>query len=347
MATKSVTYTCTCGHEETSRITYTNAANRDSKIKYLSSGICRECEKEIERKEIEEEAQSLPQLEGSEKQIEWANKIRHSMIIQLKAEFEYRKSQGDTNAGVEEEKALNVIKGIASAKTFIDNRDRDIRYFVIEQIKVKEEKPLQKEIDEELTVVPENSKEATVKITTTDEYVNLEFVKNDDIKSFIKEHGFIWDHGWKISNKSIFAGGDINNKAASIGNILLANGYTVIFDDIKIKEKSVKGDCYHITQKVIFKRDGKVHINAPFEDKESRELVKAMGGKYSEGFWIVDIMKYEGLEELQEKGYYISKSVKSMIEEVKNLKEQKIKGVDIKKEKDYAKEEGIIDDLKD
>lgn len=83
-----VTITYSCGHEGVAEV-FGNVAERESKIKYFEQyGVCPNCYKA--KKQSEETTfvneNGLPELEGSEKQISWANKIRRDMIGAFESE---------------------------------------------------------------------------------------------------------------------------------------------------------------------------------------------------------------------------------------------------------------------
>ena len=90
--------TFSCGHEGEVNL-YGKAAERDRRIAwYEKEGICPDCYrkmKEDERKQADEELAayadkieaelSLPELEGTEKQVAWARKIRASYFKKLES----------------------------------------------------------------------------------------------------------------------------------------------------------------------------------------------------------------------------------------------------------------------
>ena len=79
-----------CGHEEVREL-FGKVSEREKRIAYWQAkGICSECYKKIQeekRKEqeakLEEKSAGLPELEGTEKQVAWAKKIRLEKIEQL------------------------------------------------------------------------------------------------------------------------------------------------------------------------------------------------------------------------------------------------------------------------
>jgi len=145
MAKYNVTYSC--GHTETIQL-YGNIEDRERKIKWLSeNGLCPDCYKKQKAAEravaiefIKTECGILPTLEGSEKQVAWAEDIRLNWLLEAKQFF---KDHGhdfvkvvETYRSLPEDKQLLVLKSdiheysarLANslsnniAKFFIDNR---------------------------------------------------------------------------------------------------------------------------------------------------------------------------------------------------------------------------------
>ena len=69
--------TCGCGHVETVQI-YGKASDREKEIARREKGVCKECWQAAQAEAAQETTQTfnLVQLEGSEKQISWAENIR-------------------------------------------------------------------------------------------------------------------------------------------------------------------------------------------------------------------------------------------------------------------------------
>lgn len=76
----NITYSC--GHEGVVTL-FGKQADRDKMIKfYEEKGICPDCYKAEQNAIIDEEAANynLPELEGTDKQVAWAKKIRHEFL---------------------------------------------------------------------------------------------------------------------------------------------------------------------------------------------------------------------------------------------------------------------------
>ena len=77
MAKYNVTYKCGCSHEIQLFGSYDQ---RDAKLEWLATQDCPNCKKQQELNEATSyaEANNLPLLEGSEKQVNWATTLRFS-----------------------------------------------------------------------------------------------------------------------------------------------------------------------------------------------------------------------------------------------------------------------------
>ena len=117
----------TCGHEETVQIYGTNVhGERQRKAEWLESKPCRDCEREAMR---DENLAGAAELEGSEKQISWANDLRAKAIGDIKAKLakidtqyiaapqEWKDAQRKAGEAI-----ITAMLAETSAKTIIDNR---------------------------------------------------------------------------------------------------------------------------------------------------------------------------------------------------------------------------------
>ena len=109
---------------------YGKAADREREIARRERGICKECWKAEQAQAAQETAKTfdLVQLEGSEKQVAWANDIRAKLF----------EKYGDQLKVAKDEKTKNFMKflvGQSSAKYWIDRRDAMLREMAQEWIK--------------------------------------------------------------------------------------------------------------------------------------------------------------------------------------------------------------------
>lgn len=126
-----------CGHTETIQL-FGKTADRERRIEWLERyGLCEECKKEKAAEEMRKaEEAGLPELEGSEKQIAWAVKIRNGFMPKAKEALE--KSNGHPRA-----KAwYDWFIGQTKASFWIDNRDMSVRAIIGEWMR---DNPMKKE----------------------------------------------------------------------------------------------------------------------------------------------------------------------------------------------------------
>lgn len=121
--------TCSCGHTETVQI-YGKAADREKEIARREKGICKECWKAQQAESASETTRAfgLAQLEGSEKQIAWANDIRAKIFDKYGSQLQAATDEKTKNFAA-------FLVGQPSAKYWIDRRDSTLRGMAQEWMK--------------------------------------------------------------------------------------------------------------------------------------------------------------------------------------------------------------------
>lgn len=116
------TITHTCGHDHEYQL-YGKHTERDRKIAWLEGQDCPACKRaaEEEAAKAATEGMELPELEGSVKQVAWANTIRAQFIE------EARENEAITDVS----KAIAVLTAETSAKEFIDWRNASVVDFLM------------------------------------------------------------------------------------------------------------------------------------------------------------------------------------------------------------------------
>jgi len=131
------TIECQCGHEIEKNIVG-KVADRQSKADYFAQGLCPECwKKEQEEKRAAENKAAaeknteagLPALEGSEKQIAWAETIRSSKITEIEENAE---KYGMNEKGMA---VFAALKTENQSKFWIDNRNKTILQ-ILQNVKI-------------------------------------------------------------------------------------------------------------------------------------------------------------------------------------------------------------------
>lgn len=151
------TVTHTCGHEVEYQL-YGKHTERDRKIEWLSGQECPECRRKAEEEAAKEATAGieLPELEGSEKQVKWANVIRANFIQAARE-----------NPVVQEEKAIPFIATLKRAKDFIDFRELPIVDFLMYFCKKQSEEKAALENALEAAETPEPAKVGEVPALAT------------------------------------------------------------------------------------------------------------------------------------------------------------------------------------
>lgn len=124
------TITYKCGHQSQIEL-FGSEKERDQKIVWLANQNCNACKNEVLQQEVEKF--SLPKIDGSEKQIAWALKIRSEMALKVKNEIKLLSENKDKMEQIKVlvnenkdkyasyYKAINVLEN-TSANWFIENR---------------------------------------------------------------------------------------------------------------------------------------------------------------------------------------------------------------------------------
>ena len=254
-----VTYAC--GH--TGDVTlYGPTKERNRRIAWLEQQICPKCKDE--QSAAFEGENDLPTLEGSERQVSWARKIRAELFQELDKwrEEEAIRFARDPEHFMNEEQAEKCYSDAyqyfaqqESASYWIDNRDRSPVWDYIDKWKSGKPMPTVQEIREEADRIFAAQREATVKPEnqTTDtraeiRYINeLEivcvatFIKDENIVDIVKADGYQWD-GSKWWLKICGPTGTAEDRMADIGNKLLNAGVPITIYDDKIRQMAVDGN---------------------------------------------------------------------------------------------------------
>jgi len=135
--------TRSCGHNETVNICG-KQSDRPRQAEYEATRLCYDCYKAAQTAKnaaqttaatVAAEVQGLPTLQGSEKQIAWAETLRSEKLEEIK---QLRAIGIKPNEPAFIIEAVNncfaVIEAETSAKWFIDNRNQGVRYIISDAI---------------------------------------------------------------------------------------------------------------------------------------------------------------------------------------------------------------------
>lgn len=270
MAKYDVTFSC--GHTAEVQL-FGKVKDRQSRIKWLEEcGICPDCyraQKEKEKKEAEEKAAAeakdfgLAELQGSEKQIAWANKIRLAAIENLGKEIEH--ASGRIKDCLEA--LLKEVGAETSASKIINSRDKILRadqadHFEIDLKDIDSGKSTpddfkwfdgeffvqalkdvlgcKEEPEDTVILSPEHRESETlVKVNYTDKEASVESPKDRGVIDTVKECGFRWNGAaWMMQID--FKTGSAEDRASEIANKLLCAGYQVSVP-ASIRDTAVSG----------------------------------------------------------------------------------------------------------
>lgn len=347
--------------------------------------LCPDCYKkhlEEERIRANEEAakkakeMELPELQGTEKQVAWANTLRQNLIDEFEGieeqAYERRARRYEIKAKYAELPIVlhYILMTHNSAKYYIDNRDSDV-YSIIkeaaaealkpEAVKTNEEleKVTEAQIRAEATVYPANRvTDAVVEITAMEDKVEARFERNDDFRKIVKGLGYKWTgKAWEKEIKETT--GSYRDRAAELGNKLLNAGFPILILDNEIKQNAIDGVYEPECHRWIYSRskENTLAIKWAGRDDSLYKKARSLPGSKWEGAVVVKIEHYKEVQEFANLyGFKFTKAAQKSIEEYTNAQEliQTVKPAKIKEEqtKDGLQEilnsgSEIIDDLKD
>ena len=347
--------------------------NREWKIERAFSKMCEDCYRkkmEADRKRENEEAlkrakeMELPELEGTERQIAWAIRLRDARIEVINKIFKSLQ-EDEFNKDIKEsleilfetddsDKLLEYLSMfeeelLSNTKStfFIENRlysifellenqaDRIINYE-----NIKEDEYIKNQIVKENTVEPIVIKyEGTVNIEIVGETIEAYYEYNE---IFIETDKKFW---FRKTNELT---GNYIDRAAELANKLLNLGFRVSIPEKEIKEKAIKGTYERECNRWIIadKEKNKLKIKW-YGDSENLYSIskKVYLGRWVNGAVITDISKYEKIEEFaQMYDCNISQESKKLIEQYKKESEN-IEKVDVVEVEEVKEKNGLEDIL--
>lgn len=367
--------TYSCGHEGRVNIIGPHK-DREWKKENAFSKMCPDCyqdhlkkQRELEKIEAEEKAKELglPELQGTPKQVAWANTIRQNILTSLE---EFAENEGKINSfnftyeqSLAKEDMQKIINYIAfnciKANWFIDRR-RDsvpsiINEVIGEALKTEEEKiaeEAEKELEEqakiEATVFPENpASNAVAEISITKDKVSVTFEKNEDFRTLVKSLGYSWSnrHWEKEITETT---GSAEDRAAELGNKLLNEGFAIRIFDESIREKAVNGNYTPEHTRWIYRRTSGTYKDwfvIKWEGRDNNLYEKARSlpnSRWNSGV-VVKSDYYVEVEDFAKLyGFKFTKGAKELLESAKKIHEEAIrvspKKVEEKEEKDGLEE---------
>ena len=347
-----------CGHE--GRVNVVGPTkNRQWKVDRHFENKCEECikkdfEKENEKAMEESKELELPDLQGTEKQVAWASKIRLEIINKLNSvesvayfNDDYEKISLDSAELVD-----YIMSNKTSAAWWIDyRRGLNLERLHNEMIELND-KETENLIDDkdEYTVYPEEfESNVPAEITIVDNVIKVKFEKNDKFIKLVKNLDYSWNGVW--SREITQTNGDINDRIVELGNKLLIAGFAITIYDKELLSKAIEGEyeeeCFNWiykrcdTNKLVIKWKG-------MSDRLYKQAKSLPGAKWDSGM-LVSVKHYEEVEDFASiNGFKFTQKAIELID----IERGKIKNVIIPVEKEITKETKednfeVLDDLKD
>lgn len=324
-----------CGHEGRVNIVGPTK-DRQWKVDRHFEKMCPACwekhlkeEREKERAKAAELADEmeLPELHGSEKQVAWANTIRVKLIENLD-----ERAKNDNLDGLIDW----IIKVKIAANFWIDNRNEipAVLYKTLweDYKKSINEEPVPQEVVDETTLEPaECIKPGRVEIVVKDDSVKAFYEKDDDFINIVKRLQFKWTGVWERAISELT--GSAEDRAAELGNRLLAAGFRVTIQDPKVREMAINGMFEPECERWIQYNTKKEKLAIRWFDRNEYMYNAARkiptSSYYSlTGSVLVDISHYEEVIEYAALyGCKISKRAQVEIDRYKNIKYNKVEPV--------------------
>ena len=328
--------------------------DRDWKKQRAFSKECDKCyreklekARELDNKRALELAKEmeLPELEGTEKQVAWANTIRQSLIDKV-ASFIGKGDLGSfDNEAKQRIKDINnisvvldyVIDKKVSAEFWINNRE-SIKWDNIEFIfkdYIKDALPTDEEVQEKITqqdielesiISPkEVIKPGVVEINLVDNTVELVYQKDNDFIECVRSLGYRWKGKWRKNITELT--GSYKDRMAEIGNLLLNEGFSIRIYNSEIRQKAISGQFEREQERwIIFNiEEDKLWIKWEYGNNKLYNIInKLPGSKYKNGKMLIDIANYEVIKEFAELYNFkftkkADEKIKCYIEKMKNV----------------------------
>ncbi len=288
----------------------------------------------------------LPELEGTEKQVAWANTIRQSLIDKV-ASFIGKGDLGNfDNEAKQRIKDINnisiildyVIDKKVSAEFWINNRESikwdNIEFIFKNYIKDAlptdeevQEKIIQQDIELESIISPkEVIKPGVVEINLVDNNsVELVYQKDNDFIECVRSLGYRWKGKWRKNITELT--GSYKDRMAEIGNLLLNEGFSIRIYNSEIRQKAISGQFEREQERwIIFNiEEDKLWIKWEYGNNKLYNIInKLPGSKYKNGKMLIDIANYEVIKEFAELYNFkftkkADEKIKHYIEKMKNV----------------------------
>lgn len=285
----------TCGYEFKHIAYRGNSKDARSYEKWASENIdecpsCREerikAEREKEAEEAAEAAKSKgwPELTGTEKQINWAVRIREEGLGAIIEKNEKHNKKGGASYRLVEAAVNTMLNKYKRASWWIDNRNNIYSTFIdttTDNPQAQEESPEIHSDDAVIAKPQEQAHDGVADIEVSEKCVSASYQKDDDFRKVVKGLGYRWiDGAWRMSID--FSTGNAAERAAELGNKLLNAGFAIRIQDPDTLKRAIAGEYEPMTYRWVSKspKTGKFVISWGKEDDLYSKAKKLPGARY-------------------------------------------------------------------
>lgn len=259
------------------------------------------------------------ELEGSERQVAWAEKIRfekmwlyhchHRDSIRFARRDETDKVANRLN---EWHEILEwVINKHTKASWWIDNRSNGIKtiisenkdawkeYMSVSPEEREEAEKIEMDAKAEATVIPKDrTHDGVAYVIVTDKSVTVEYPKDETFRTLVKNLGYGWDGACWYKEITVTTGPS-QERAAELGNKLLTNGFAMCIMDEEIRKRAVEADYEPEYRRwVLVRKDCPGLFLLKWErgnDRIYRDSRKIRGSKYDRPYVTVPFTEYNSV----------------------------------------------------
>ena len=343
MVTYNITYAC--GHEGSVRLTGPKRT-REWIVSNKEKELCPDCYKkhleeeraaEREAAQVAAKEQELPDLIGTEKQVNWAITIR-AKYLEILADILQSVTIRDEIDPIVFQNVIESIQNETAASWWIDNRTSDeyeIKQYLAKKYQellklrettgcISEEEAIQK-----ATLRPESPvSELPAEIKIEKDIIYIKYPeRNDDFREIVKYHGFKWYGDSWARRISKFAG-TVQDRAGEIGNLLLKAGFIIRVFDEEAREKAISGNYEHeqkrwITARIEGQYKGYFALSWEYGNQKIYEASRSIAGsRWSKPSVVIPAAQYEAVLDLADEfGFRLSEGAEELVESAKKTKE--------------------------
>lgn len=296
-----------CGHKGLINLVGKHSY-REYRLKQEEHKICHKCyEKELEETNkkalLESKEMELPDLIGTEKQVNWANSIRLEKLKEIEKKMETQDEQDEYY------KIYEYLLEKTKASDWINARNWSIYEYIniikreMNELQDNKSIELPEIIRLELTIKPNNIRfdgivELKSCLKENKEYLTAHFYKNNDFIKIMKQNNFRWDGSvWKKVITEFT--GSFQDREAELGAILLDEGFCVQFSSEESKVMALSGTYQLEHTRWVKWSNIKNKFYLDFERSNSlyKKAKTIPSASYINGFLYVNVNCIEALED--------------------------------------------------